>query len=175
MKRRLASFNFNLLLAMALLCAGCRSQDSAAGKPKPERRDKKEVSTLFFYLEERGSRQGNTAPVFRANPVYVPIAAEPFLDMANVTDASVVDSFGGHAIQIRFDPHGAFVLDTITTANKGKRIAIFAKFPEPRWLAAPVIQGRNATGAFVFTPDATREESERFVRGLKNAVARMKR
>jgi hypothetical protein len=39
------------------------------------------------------------------------------------------------------------------------------------WLAAVQIRGRNATGVFSFSPDASNEEAARIVRGLKNVLA----
>jgi hypothetical protein len=66
-------------------------------------------------------------------------------------------------------------LDTVTTANKSKRIAILAIFPEKRWIAAPLINQRNASGVLTFTPDATREEAERIVRGLNNVAAQLRK
>ena len=44
------------------------------------------------------------------------------------------------------------------------------RFGELRWLAAPILQQRIRDGLLVFTPDATREEAERIVRGLKNVA-----
>jgi hypothetical protein len=39
------------------------------------------------------------------------------------------------------------------------------------WLAAYLIRGRNESGIFRFSPDASREETKRIVRGLKNVIA----
>ena len=39
------------------------------------------------------------------------------------------------------------------------------------WLAAVLIRERNASGIFRFSPDASREETARIVRGLKNDIA----
>jgi hypothetical protein len=39
------------------------------------------------------------------------------------------------------------------------------------WLAAVLIRGRNPSGIFRFSPDASREETARIVRGLKNLIA----
>jgi preprotein translocase subunit SecD len=181
MKSCIARFNFILFVAAAIFSAGCQSptepQSSAEVKEsKKSRKDKKEVSTLLFYLESRGGgTHMNGVPVYRQNPTYVQIEPAPFLDFGSLTEASVVETPGGFAIQVQFDAHGAFLLDNVTSANKGKRIAIFSKFPEPRWLAAPVIKQRNSSGMMAFTPDASREEAERLVRGLKNAIAAMKK
>jgi hypothetical protein len=42
------------------------------------------------------------------------------------------------------------------------------------WLTAVLIRERNSTGVFRFTPDATHEEGQRIVRGLKNVIAESK-
>ncbi|GEM_PF-359114 len=39
------------------------------------------------------------------------------------------------------------------------------------WLAAYLIRGRNESGIFRFSPDASRDETKRIVRGLKNVIA----
>jgi hypothetical protein len=39
------------------------------------------------------------------------------------------------------------------------------------WLAACLIRERNPSGIFRFSPDASREETARIVRGLKNVIA----
>jgi hypothetical protein len=57
------------------------------------------------------------------------------------------------------------------------------KLPEPQpemdkpgdrtsaWLAAVLIRERDPSGIFRFSPDASREETARIVRGLKNVIA----
>lgn len=180
MKSWLHTFNWILLVATLMFAAGCETtrdpaSDPTAKKDTKSKRKEKEVSTVIFYLETAPQGKVNSAPIYRKNPIYVPVESQPFLTLANVEEASVVDYLDGFIIQIRFDSHGAFVLDTISSANKGRRIAVFAKFPEPRWLAAPQITQRNATGLLSFTPDATREESERFVRGLNSALKTIRR
>lgn len=75
-----------------------------------------------------------------------------------------------YAIRIIFDSTGTILLDELTTSNKGRHIAIFCQFGDIRWIAAPLITQKNLNGVFVFTPDATREEAERIVRGLNNVA-----
>lgn len=179
-------FNCNLLVALVILCAGCETtKDPAKGpetkaatkKSEAAKKNKKERSAVALYLEAKSKADPmNSVPIFRESPVYVTLQAEPFLTSANLVDAAVVDMQDGFALQLKFDSHSAFVLDTLTSANKGKRIAIFAAFPpDQRWLAAPLIQGNNPTGTLTFTPDATREECERIVRGLKNTLAEQRK
>ena len=49
---------------------------------------------------------------------------------------------------------------------------MYCRFPDPRWLAAPVFTKRITDGVLVFTPDCTREEADRIVKGLKLAIKR---
>ena len=39
------------------------------------------------------------------------------------------------------------------------------------WLAAVLIRERDPSGIFRFSPDASRDETARIVRGLKNVIA----
>ena len=105
----------------------------------------------------------------------VNVIKDSFLDERDVVKAAVLDTVGGFVIQINFDDHGRFVLDTVTSSNKGKRLAIMTEAADRRWLAAPVITGRIVNGTLSFTPDATREESLRIVRGLNNASAKLRK
>ena len=82
----------------------------------------------------------------------------------------------GFAIQLEFNEHGKFMLEITTRANPNRRVAVFSKFDaEERWLAAPLVGRPITDGRFNFTPDATRAEAERIVRGLTNAVADFKK
>jgi hypothetical protein len=40
-------------------------------------------------------------------------------------------------------------------------------------MAAPEIIAKNSSGRLVFTPDATREEADRMVRGLNNVAKKI--
>ena len=62
-----------------------------------------------------------------------------------------------------------------TSQYKGQHIAVFSQFGDARWLAAPQITQQISDGVFVFTPDATMEESERIVRGLNNIAKEIKK
>ena len=115
------------------------------------------------------------APVYRAQPVYICVERNAALDEGFMKKAEVVDvdEHGGFAIKITFTPDGTRQLDYLTTANKGKRLAVQARWKEDRWLAAPIITKRIADGVFIFTPDATREEADRIVHGLENVIKKL--
>lgn len=170
MRSRLGSFNCILVAALGLagLAVGCRSPQ--------ERQAASELSTLRLYLETDVDTTGDktaVVPVYRASPVLVRIAREPFLDEGAITDARVVDVVGGFAIALRFNLHGTWVLDNVTTSYRGQRMVIHSHFTEGRWLAAPKITTSLRDGVLVFTPDATREEAERIVRGLNNVAVKL--
>lgn len=171
MRSRLGSFNCILVAALGLagLAVGCRS-------PQDRNKAAAELSTLRLFLETEFDTTGDktaVVPVYRASPVLVRIAREPFLDEGAITDAQVVDVVGGFAIALRFNLHGTWVLDNITTSYRGQRMVIHSHFTEGRWLAAPKITARLKDGVLVFTPDASREEAERIVRGLNHVAVKL--
>ncbi len=162
---------FNIYLAVALAAAvacGCRTS--------PESKAKKQLSTLRLHLETGRDASATTeaVPIYREHPYMVTVDKMPFLNEADVASAKVVDVVGGFALRIQFNHAGTATLEQYTIANRGRKIAVFSQFGEElmniRWLAAPYISQRISDGVFVFTPDATREESEEIARGLNNVV-----
>ncbi|MBI4324273.1 MAG: hypothetical protein HY674_03325 [Chloroflexi bacterium] len=161
-------FNILLLwLAMALgLAAGCMTtREGTQGK---------EATVLRFHLEVNPDGTHHNIPI-SVYGIPVNVQRDPFLDEGSIQEAAVVDSLGGFSLKVRFDHHGTLVLDNMTTASKGQRIAVFSQFGQARWLAAPVINRRISDGVFVFTPDATKEEAERIVKGLNNVAKAIKK
>jgi len=159
MKVRLV--HFNIILLLLALASGCETADK-----------KKELSGIRLHIESNGESLGGAKPVpiYRAAPVLVNVESSPFVDERDVVHAQVVDWMGGFAIQIKLNDHGTLMLENTTRLNPGRRIAVLCEFGETRWLAAPLISRPINSGELVFTPDATRVEAERIVRGL-NAVA----
>jgi preprotein translocase subunit SecD len=166
-------FAFNMILALGALCfIGCETTDS-----KKKEKKGKEATFLRFHLETNpdGTQHNAPVPVYRSKPMYINVERNAALDEGFMKDAEVVDvdEHGGYAIKITCNPQGTQRLDYLTTANKGKRVAINARWTEDRWLAAPLITKRIANGVFIFTPDASREEAERIVKGLKNVIKKL--
>ena len=163
MRIRVLWFNTYLLLALALaLSAGCQS-----GKTKdPAKRGKNEEASLRLHLEVNPDGSDRNAPVSigREHPFSLNVEKTAFVTEFQIEQASVLDGLGGFSIAIQFNKQGSFLLEMVTTANKGKHLAISAEFGEMRWLAAPLITRRLGEGQLVFTPDATREEAERIVK-----------
>lgn len=161
-------FNTYLLAGLlALLAGGCAA---------PSKDDKKVQSALRLHLEVNPNPAGQSmrVNVGRSDPLAVNVDQQPFLTELQVENASVLDALGGFSIALHFSSDGAILLEQYTGAYNGRRMAIAAEFGETRWIAAPVIRQRLTDGQMVFTPDLTREEAERFVRGL-NRVAELVR
>lgn len=171
MKSRSVRFNTYLTLLILALGCGCKSTDSA-DKSKDKKPSKKEATTMTFNVEENadGSGRNSAIQVSRNEPFTVNVHKIPILTELEVKEASVVDVMGGFQIMLQFDRKGTWVLEQYSVAARGKRLAIFSQFGEARWLAAPILARHITDGALVFTPDATREEAERIVRGLNNVA-----
>jgi hypothetical protein len=159
--------NYLSAVVLLLLLAGCASSET--------KKQKKEMTALRLFLEAEYDTGDKTevVPIYRSAPVPLRVFKEPFLDSAYLTEASLVDTMGGFAIVLRFDFHGTLVLENVTTAYRGSRIAIHAEFTDSRWLGAPRMATRITDGVLAFTPDATRTEAERIVRGLNNAAIKI--
>ena len=170
MMKDFARFNIYLCfaVAMALLVTGCHSS---------EKKKKKDMTMIELHLEVNpdGASDNKPVPIFREHPIYVNVEDAAFVDTPDVESARIVEDMGGFMIQLKFNWRGTQLLNSITTANRGKRIAVFAVFPEGRWLASPVVHRSISDGTFTFTPDATRAEAERIVKGLNAVTADLKK
>ncbi|HVK57272.1 MAG TPA: hypothetical protein VM735_00715 [Candidatus Kapabacteria bacterium] len=163
---------FNIILVLLMVSTiGCKSTE--------EKKKAKEAAFLRFHVESNvdGTQHNLRVPVYRSSPMMVGIERDAALDegFMDSVELVTVDEFGNHAIKITFNEQGAKRLDYVTSTYKGRRFAIQARWTETRWLAAPVITQRFTNGVFIFTPDASREESERIVSGLKNVIAKLKK
>jgi len=165
-------FNIYLLTALAFTAfclGGCKMFSS--GDPND-----KLVSSISLHIETNPDSMelSSPVPIFREKPIMVNVEKAPFLTEAYLSGAKLVEVLGGFSLQIQFDEHGTWMLEQITATNPGKRIAILCKFgpkfKEARWLAAPFISRRISNGLLTFTPDASKEETEHIILGLKNMV-----
>ena len=167
-------FNIYLALALALTAVavcGCK----IFGGPKS-----KLLSTLRLHLEASrdGTKASEPVPIYRDKPVMINVERQPVLTEADVSEAKVIDVVGGFALCIRFNRPGTALFEEITTANRGRRLAVFSQFGEKikdhRWLGAPVIARSITDGVFTFTPDATREECDEIALGLNHVADKIK-
>ncbi len=170
-------FNINLLLALALLSTGgCRMFHTGKKDDK-----KKDMALVELHLEVRPDELSDTKTVSvnRREPFSVVVDKESFVDTGYLTGAKLLDEGTDvFSIQLKFNWSGTMRLDTTTTANRGKHIAVYCTFGTShtnRWLAAPVIRKRISDGTFTFTPDATHEEAEAIVRGLNHQAEKLQK
>jgi hypothetical protein len=163
------SFNTYLLLVLVFLPAGCETVGTS----------KQEATTLRFHLESPRDPNGRTVDIayYRASPMTLAVEKESFLDEGSVTKAEVVEDHGTFAIRVELHRHGKLVLDTTTTnsRNRGRRILLFSAFGDARWVGAVRIDQRMSDGSITFTPDTTRAEADRIVRGLNNIAKALKK
>jgi len=152
------------MTAMAMLC-GCQTESAKKSK---------EVSALRVHMEADSSKPTTTQTItmLRSNPVSFTIEKEPILTEASLIESRVIETQGGFAIQIHFDESSGMVLEQYSAANPGRHFVIWGQWGErvadSRWLAAPLITHRMAGGVLAFTPDLSRTNADRLVRGLNN-------
>lgn len=167
MKWRPNRFNLYLCLPLLFGLISCKSAE--------QRKKDEEASTFMVYLETQRYDDGRNQKVeiYRANPVTLYADRTAFINTGNVVKASLEEDWGGYHIRVELDRRGALLLEGITASNVGKRMLIHCQWTEVRWLAAPKITSRIGDGIITFVPDATREESERIVRGLNNVAEKI--
>ena len=157
-------FNLYLLLTTVLLvAAGCVT----------DKKDKK-IALLRVHIESANyvNAAGKTVTLLRDKPVNIVIEPDPILTEANIIAATLLETPGGFAVEVKFDSSGSWMLEQYSAANPGKHLVIFGqwgdKLMNTRWLAAPIITHRVANGILSFTPDADRDEVKLLVQGLNN-------
>jgi preprotein translocase subunit SecD len=170
MKIKVHRFNkyFWLTLVLAVAVAGCQSSD---GK-------KKKIATILeLHLEANQDSSSDHMPISISQdpPVIINVEKECFVDGADVAEARVVEDALGFKLQLQFNWRGTQLLESVTAANRGKRLAVFCAFGPTRWLGAPQIRNKISDGVLTFTPDATREEADRIVKGLNEVAAGLKK
>ncbi|HZQ46273.1 MAG TPA: hypothetical protein VFC07_04620 [Verrucomicrobiae bacterium] len=166
-------FNIYLCLALGLLFAGgCQTPAEKEKKQK-----EKDITLIELHMEVNrdGATDNEPVAINRDPPIYVNVDKSPFVDASDITEAVLVEELGGFGIRLKFNWRGTQLLEGMTTANRGKRIAVFCTFGPARWIASPVIQRRISDGVFTFAPDASRTEAERIVRGLNNSAKKLKK
>ena len=158
-------FNLYLLMTAALvLAAGCATGNKAD----------KQTAALRVHIECAANfvSSSQTVTVLRSQPVQANISKEPILTEANIIAATLLETPGGFAVEVKFNDTGKYTLEQFSSANPGRHFVIYGqwgdKIKDGRWLAAPIIGHRLANGVLAFTPDADREEARQLVLGLNN-------
>lgn len=143
----------------------------------PGKKDDKPLTQLKIFVETpENDLRTETMRFFQKDPVDIVVDRTPILDETLIEDAAFVNGDYGYNIRLQFSRRGAWLLETETASSQGRRLVIFATFDETeRVIAAIHIRRRIGTGALEFAPDATMEESQRIVDGLKNVIASIKK
>lgn len=161
---------------LLVLAAGCATTPAE----KQAKQEAKEMSVVRLFTEVRDeSMAGSKASLPRSNPMEIKIDKEPFADERDVARAAVVNAVGGFAIRLELTSHGRMTLEQASVTHAGLRLVAFGQWSlnkeesVQRWLAAPVMKTALRAGVVVFTPDLSREEADRFVRGLNNVAIKL--
>lgn len=178
MKLHPARFNtYFCVVASLLLLTACATTENP--KDMGNKKKGKEQALIRLHLETNpdGTAYTTTIKVPRGESRGINVEVNAFLDSGSLLEAALIetDQFGGYAIRLQFNQHGIFALDTVSSSNRGRRVAILGVFGDTRWLAAPVMNRRISNGLLQFTPDVTREEAQYIVLGLNNVAAKLKK
>ena len=164
-------FALHTLLLAALVLApglGCAARDQHGHKLKP--------AQLRLHLESHQdvSERLITVTLGRAAPFSFSVERGQFLKDDQIVAAALAEGEGLYSIKIKLDRQGETILNQLSSANSGKRIAVWADFGEVRWIGSVLIEKRMTKGELTFTPDTTREEAEKIVDGV-NYLAKLYR
>jgi len=183
MKSAFTPFN-SFLLCVAMAGAACMTPDdplvsktAKAPSPTPPKKGRgKEAALVRIYVETMEVDPARTQPVsvYRDNPITVNLDKLPVLNEAHIAAAEVLQSDEGLALKLILNTQGAWLLDSLSVSQKGKRIGIAARWKEGRWLGAPRLNRRISDGVIVFVPDATPEELDWIVKGVNNLANKNK-
>lgn len=171
MKFGTVRFNSYFVLLIAACLTACESTNPSGAKKASS-----EVATLRIHMETHPdpilSRQivvGRETPqTFSVTPAQ--------LSEGNLVAAKILEGADEQfAIHLQFDREGARTLEMLSMSYRGKRLALGAQLPDPRWIGTFRMDRRIADGTLLFRPEATREEAGRIVRLLNNTVAKLKK
>jgi hypothetical protein len=176
-KMRVRPGTFNLFLGLMVwvgLAAGCAS-GSKEKAPEGDQKADKQASTLRLHMETESSGMDTGKIKIKRTPPSVTLNVEKnaFADEGYLEEARVLDGMAGPILYLKFNTQGALRLQMWTVARPGRRVAVWSKWTEGRWLGAPQINKPIEDGLLVFSPDATREELERIARGLNNVAIKL--
>jgi preprotein translocase subunit SecD len=131
-------------------------------------------STLRFHEQVDASLPKAYAQVVEVPRVNLrlTIAAVPTLTERDVVEASLVETAGGAAVLLKFDPHGAIKLDEMTTRARGQRVVVLL---DEQPVAVVLIEQRLTTGRFLLEGDFTDEQARQLVDSLNKGAQNQQR
>ena len=146
-------------LAMALLlAAGCAM--FGGGKPQVTLRIHEQVDNALPESHSREVQIPKMGLTLRVDPF-------PVLTENNVEVAEPFETTGGLAVMLRFDVHGMFVLDEVTTRDRGRYLVVLLNDrPVTAWL----VDQRLVHGQFLLEGDFTDAEARQLIDDLNLMV-----
>jgi preprotein translocase subunit SecD len=141
------------LIAVLLLAAGC----ATSGSRKP----------VTLGIHEQAD---SALPEGHRREVQIPktgltLIVDPFpvLTERNVEVAEPYETSGGLAVMLRFDAHGMFLLDEVTTRDRGHYLVVLVNdLPVAAWL----VDQRLVHGQFLLEGDFTDAEARQLIDDL---------
>jgi len=134
----------------------------------------KQKTVLLRWHEEATSNLSEG----RAVPIAVPstgltFSISPFasLNERDIQAAEIVPTSGGAAILVRFDPHGTFALEEMTTRSRGQHVIVFLN---DRPVASWRVEKCLTNGQFLLEGDFTDAEAQNAVTELNRQSAKRK-
>lgn len=152
---------------------GTASEPAAAKSRKKKEKKPKPIKSIRVYLETRHDIPERSLPavVGRSSAMKFTVEKLPILNEVHVEAAALIDQPGGYEVMVKFNSIGTRILESYTAAAGGRHLVIMTEIDkEGRWIAAPLIRRRIGDGRLVFTPDASREDMDRLVKGLNQLV-----
>jgi preprotein translocase subunit SecD len=157
---------FLKLLAAIFLFAGCNY-------PVEIKRNKAQFALFIEEFPQQGAKT-MLLKVYQASPKMVHVALKPVLvgGPGMLKETRVVDTQDGlHAIQLNFTVRGQALMEYLTTNYRDRRLYVVVAQSDQsktngvnsRCIGASYIRQTLRASSMVFTPDASREESESIV------------
>lgn len=127
--------------------------------------------TLRFHEQVEG-----VMPEEHAREIEVPATKQkltinpfPTLSEKDVLEARLYPTAGGDAVMLRFDAHGAGMLDELTTRDRGRYLVILVN---EKPVAVVLVQERITNGQFLVEGDFTDDEAKKLVDSLNKQAGR---
>jgi preprotein translocase subunit SecD len=132
---------------------------------------KRDTVTLRFFEEA-----STALPDQHVRQIEVPATGQhltinpfPTLTEKDVLEARLYPTAGGNAVQLRFDLHGANLLNELTTRSRGQSVVILLN---ERPVAAVLLDQIISNGQFLLEGDFTDVEAEKLVADLNKLAGR---
>ncbi len=166
---------FNLVLAAFVLNCGCASDRSDR---ESRRKEQDTINHVRVHLESRHDipERAMIAKVGGSDDLRFAVEKMPILTELHVEKASLLEDLGGFKVELDLNPMGARILESYSSAAMGRHLLIMTELDgEATWIAAPIIEKRISDGILAFTPIASREDMNRLVTGLNQAVEKRRK